>query len=310
GAPRPGAGGSRGSEAPQLAAGLERDARRDELRRVVHREGVRRRVLRRGLSPAPRGARTGGLREGRGASRSHARATRAHVPRHPHHDLRRRHQRGAARDHRHGRPRHAAVALGRRGMDFGFSPEQEALRDLARSICQDHATHDRLKVVERDPGGIDRELWTALAKANLLGVALPESAGGSGLGLVELCLLLEQVGAAVAPVPVWASLVLGALPVAEFGSAAQRERWLPGGAAGAAILTAALVELRGEEPAMPATRAVRDGAGWRLDGAKDCVPAAHLASAILVPARTGDGQVGGFLVEPSAPGGVLDAEGV
>ncbi len=193
-------------------------------------------------------------------------------------------------------------------MDFGFSPEQEALRDLARSICQDHATHDRLKAVERDPDGIDRDLWTALARANLLGVALPEEAGGSGLGLVELCLVLEQVGAAVAPVPLWAALVLGALPVAAFGTPAQRERWLPRVAAGDAILTAALVELPGEEPAAPTTRAVRDGSGWRLDGVKDCVPAAHLAAAILVPARTADGQVGVFLVEPSAPGVTLERQ--
>ncbi len=193
-------------------------------------------------------------------------------------------------------------------MDFGFSPEQEALRDLARSICQDHATHDRLKAVERDPDGVDRALWAALAKANLLGVALPESVGGSGLGLIELCLVLEQVGAAVAPVPVWPALVLGGLPVTEFGSAAQRDRWLPRVATGDAILTAALVELPGEEPAAPVTRAVRDGSGWRLDGIKDCVPAAHLAAAILVPARTGAGEVGVFLVEPSAPGVMLDRQ--
>lgn len=193
-------------------------------------------------------------------------------------------------------------------MDFGFTPEQEALRDLARSICQDHATHDRLKAVERSDDGIDRELWSALGKANLLGVALPEAAGGSGLGLVELCLLLEQVGAAVAPVPVWPALVLGALPIAEFGSAAQRDRWLARVASGDAILSAALVELPGEEPAAPSTTAARDGAGWRLDGIKDCVPAAHLAEAILVPARTGDGQVGMFLVDPSAKGVTLERQ--
>jgi 3-oxocholest-4-en-26-oyl-CoA dehydrogenase beta subunit len=193
-------------------------------------------------------------------------------------------------------------------MDFAFTPEQEALRDLARSICQDHATHERLKAVERDADWFDRELWAALAKSNLLGVALPESSGGSGLGMTELCLLLEQVGAAVAPVPVWPTLVLGALPVAEFGSDAQRARWLAPVVAGTAIFTAALVELPAEDPAAPQARAVRDGSGWRLDGVKDCVPAAHLAAAVLVPARTGEGQVGVFLVEPSAPGATLERQ--
>jgi alkylation response protein AidB-like acyl-CoA dehydrogenase len=191
-------------------------------------------------------------------------------------------------------------------MDFAFTPEQEALRDLARTICQDHATQERLKAVERDPDWFDRELWAALAKANLLGVAVPEDVGGGGLGLEELCLLLEQVGAAVAPVPAWATLVLGALPVAEFGSAAQRERWLRPVTAGKGILTAALVELPAEEPAAPQTTAVRDGGGWRLDGVKDCVPAAHLAGGIVVPASTGDGRVGMFLIEPSAPGVTLE----
>src|SRR5262249_51338285 len=150
--------------------------------------------------------------------------------------------------------------------------------------------------------------WAALAKANLLGVALPEEVGGSGLGLEELCLLLEQVGGAVAPIPAWPTLVLGALPIAAFGSPAQRERWLPPVASGQSVLTAALVERPGEEPAAPQARAVRDGADWRLDGTKDCVPAAHLAAAIVVPAATGDGRVGVFLVEPGASGVTLERQ--
>src|SRR5262249_60728068 len=93
-------------------------------------------------------------------------------------------------------------------------------------------------------------------------------------------------------------LVLGALPIAAFGSTAQRERWLPPVASGQSVLTAALVELPAEEPAAPQTRAVRDGADWRLDGTKDCVPAAHLAAAIVVPAATGDGRGGVVPVRP------------
>ena len=123
-------------------------------------------------------------------------------------------------------------------------------------------------------------------------MSLPERSGGGGLGLTELCLLLEQVGSAVAPVPVWPALVLGALPIAEFGSDAQRARWLPPVGAGREVLNAALLELPAMDPLAPA--AVADGAGWRLDGWKDCVPAAHLAAAMLVPARTGEGQTGVF----------------
>src|SRR6059036_3257619 len=128
-------------------------------------------------------------------------------------------------------------------MDFAFTPEQEALRDLAREILTDHVTHERLKALESGPDWFDRQTWEALAKASLLGVALPEEHGGAGLGLVELCLLLAQVGWTVAPVPTWPTLVLGALPLAAGGTRAQRARWLPGVAAGEVILTAGLAEV-------------------------------------------------------------------
>ncbi|TMA51000.1 MAG: acyl-CoA dehydrogenase family protein [Deltaproteobacteria bacterium] len=71
-------------------------------------------------------------------------------------------------------------------MDFSFTPEQEALRELARRILDDHVTHQRLKAAEADPDWFDREAWRALAEARLLGVALPEDVGGSGLGFLEL----------------------------------------------------------------------------------------------------------------------------
>ena len=65
---------------------------------------------------------------------------------------------------------------------------------------------------------VDRELWAELAGADLLGLAVPEAHGGAGYGLTELCLVLEAQGHVVAPVPLWATLVLGALPLAQFGS--------------------------------------------------------------------------------------------
>src|SRR5439155_606717 len=82
-----------------------------------------------------------------------------------------------------GRPRHAAGALG--VMDFALSPEQEALRELARRILADHVTHERLAVVEAEPDWFDRAAWEALAGARLLGTAIPEEFGGSGLGFLE-----------------------------------------------------------------------------------------------------------------------------
>ena len=187
-------------------------------------------------------------------------------------------------------------------MDFSFTEEQEALRELARKIFDDHCAHERLKAVEATPEWFDRTLWSALGAANLLGVTLPEDVGGSGLGFFELCVLLEELGRAVAPVPLWPTLVLGALPIDAFGSAAQRKRLLPGVAAGDTILSAALIEAGGDEPGSITTRATRDGGSWRLDGAKEAVPAAHLAARILVPARGADDVLG----DPAGGGAIVD----
>jgi alkylation response protein AidB-like acyl-CoA dehydrogenase len=187
-------------------------------------------------------------------------------------------------------------------MNFGFTEDQEALRGLAAQIIGDHATHERLKQIEATPEWFDRELWSALARADLLGVALPADCGGGGLGLVELGVLLNSVGRYCAPIPAWPTLVLGALPIAEFGTPAQRRQLLPSVVKGETILSAALVDTLSEEPLAPAVTARRDGASWRLDGVKMCVPAAHLAERVLVPARTGTDAVGVFLLDPRAAG--------
>ncbi|MFN8543668.1 MAG: acyl-CoA dehydrogenase family protein [Candidatus Binatia bacterium] len=186
-------------------------------------------------------------------------------------------------------------------MDFAFSDDQRAIRDLAERIFQDHVTPKRLLEVEAGSEGIDRELWRRLAEASLLGAALPERVGGSGLGLFELCLVLEQAGRRVAPVPLVPAVVLAALPIATFGSGAQQAAYLPRLAAGETLLSAALVEEGGSDPMRPRTTARRDGAAWRLDGEKHCVPIGRLAERVLVPARTADG-VGVFLLDPAASG--------
>jgi alkylation response protein AidB-like acyl-CoA dehydrogenase len=187
-------------------------------------------------------------------------------------------------------------------MDFSLSEDHQAVADLARQILEGQVTPDRLKEVEAGTDLWDRKTYAALAQANLLGVALPEDAGGSGLGFLAAAVILEQIGRTVAPVPFLATVVLGALPIAEFGSAAQKERLLPPAIAGESVLTAALVE-PGTDPDRPTTTATRAGDGWRLDGVKVCVPAAESASAILVPARTTPaGDIGVFIVDPGARG--------
>src|SRR5436190_8578317 len=192
-------------------------------------------------------------------------------------------------------------------MDFAATPEQDALRALARQVLDDHATPQRLAGVEATEDRVDHELWAALAGAGLLGICIPEEHGGGGLGFPDLCVLLEEVGRTVAPVPVHAVLATGALPLAELGTAEQRRRWLPGVAAGEIGLTAALHEPHNPEPLAPVTRARRESGGWRLDGVKLMVPAAASAAAILVPARTDVGPRV-FLLPPDAGGVSLERQ--
>jgi alkylation response protein AidB-like acyl-CoA dehydrogenase len=193
-------------------------------------------------------------------------------------------------------------------MNFAYSDDQKALAELARKILADKATHERIGVIEKSEHGFDQELWAELAKANLLGACLPEEFGGSGLGVIELCLLLEEIGRAVAPVPYWATLTLGALPIAEFGSAAQKAAYLPGVSAGEIVLSGAFEEADSDDPQRPSTRALRDGAAWRLSGTKICVPTAQIAARVLVPASVGGGRVGLFLVDPKGPGVKLEMQ--
>jgi len=131
-----------------------------------------------------------------------------------------------------------------------------------------------------------------------VGLAIPEAHGGGGLGFFELALVVEQIGRTAAPVPYIETAVLGALPLAQFGTDAQQAEILPSVAAGECILTAALVE---DAP----TTATREGAGWKLDGRKLFVPAAQIADVILVPAQGPDGG-GVFLVRPDTAGVSLE----
>ncbi|GIU87036.1 MAG: acyl-CoA dehydrogenase [Acidimicrobiia bacterium] len=188
-------------------------------------------------------------------------------------------------------------------MDFSLTEAQQELQGLAGRILADRMTLAHLKERDRSEDWYDLATWAELAKANVCGIAIPESAGGLGLGFLDLCLVLREVGRHVAPLPAVPTLVGGALPLARYGTEAQ-QAVLPRVAAGEALLTAALVEL-GADPERPRTTAVRDGAGWRIDGVKSNVPAMHCAESVLVPATVGD-DVAVFVV-PCGAGGVTAA---
>src|SRR6476660_2184268 len=185
-------------------------------------------------------------------------------------------------------------------MDFALSENQEELRALAARILQDRSGLQHLKERDRSDDWYDLPTWREFAKANLLGIALPESAGGLGFGFLDVCMVLREVGGNVAPLPAIPTLVSGALPIARYGSDAQ-QAILAKVVSGDVLLTAALVEL-GAEAEKPVTTATRDGDGWRISGVKSNVPGAKAAELVLVPASVEGGGVAMFLVPSSASG--------
>jgi acyl-CoA dehydrogenase len=185
-------------------------------------------------------------------------------------------------------------------MDFDLTEPQRELAALTREIVTDQVTQERLRAVETSGSGMDRDLWRALADAGVLAAALPETAGGGGLDLLEQCSVLIELGRAVAPVPYLTSVV-AAGAVARFGSPEQVGRWAAPMATGELLLAPALTEdlvVAGEPPA---TTAERSGTHWVLTGSKAVVEAGTLAGGHLVSATTGDGPAL-FVVLPDDDG--------
>ncbi len=192
-------------------------------------------------------------------------------------------------------------------MNFEFDEEQLAIRELAYQIFTDRATDEFLLEFSRGDAIYDDQLWATLAEQGLLGLTAPEEVGGSGLGFTELCLVLEEQGRRVAPVPLFATLVLGALPTQQFGSAEQHQTYLLPMVAGEARMTAAVAELGMKAAMTEGVTATRDGENWVLNGERGVVPDAVGARYILVPANTSD-ALSMFVVDTQSEGVSVRAE--
>ena len=178
-------------------------------------------------------------------------------------------------------------------VDFTLSEEQAELGGLARKI-----------LAERN------QPWVDLAAAGVLAAGLPAALDGAGLGLLEQCSVLVEVGRAVADVPYLASVVVGAGAVARFGTEAQRSQWARPAGQGSVVLTAALAEEDGDDPGRPSATAVRrPGGSWVLSGVKTAVDHAPAADLFLVPCACGSAEgVLVFLVSPSDAGVTVEAQ--
>jgi alkylation response protein AidB-like acyl-CoA dehydrogenase len=195
-------------------------------------------------------------------------------------------------------------------LDLEFSEEQEMLRETVRGVCRTYSSVEVVREMEDDPVGYPPELWKQLAQLDLIGLTLPEEHGGSGMTVLEACVVYEELGRSLAPTPHFVSAVMAGGVLAAAGSDALKAEWLPKIASGESIVSCAWLEPAGGYTASGVqTTATPDGDGFVLSGTKWHVPFASSAERLVVLARTGDGDaVDLFLVDRQAAGVSLDQQ--
>jgi alkylation response protein AidB-like acyl-CoA dehydrogenase len=188
-------------------------------------------------------------------------------------------------------------------MNFDFSDEQKQLRDEARRYLGEKCPPKAVRAVLDGKASYDRELWKDLADMGFLGVAIPEEFGGAGAGHLELCVIAEEIGRSLAPVPFSSTVYLAAEAIQLAGSEVQKRKWLPAIASGRAIGTLALFEGSGN----PQPQAIKLSASKGvLDGVKKPVPDGAIADFAIVAARTAstgrETDISLFLVDLTSDG--------
>jgi acyl-CoA dehydrogenase len=188
-------------------------------------------------------------------------------------------------------------------MNFDFSDDQKQLRDQARRFLAEKSSPKAVRAVLEGNADYDRALWKGLAEMGFLGVAIPEEYGGAGAGHLELCVIAEEIGRALAPVPFSSTVYLAAEALMLAGSEAQKKKWLPAISSGEAIGTLALFEGTGN-PSPQAIKLV--ASNGTLTGTKKPVPDGAIADFAIVAARTGtsgrETDISLFLVDLKAGG--------
>jgi len=183
-------------------------------------------------------------------------------------------------------------------MNFDFSDDMKQLRDQAQKFLREHCPPKSARRVLEGEAAYDTALWRRLAEMGWLGAAVPEEYGGAGLGYEGLCVLAEELGAALAPVPFASSAYLATEAILTAGSDAQKQAWLPKLARGEAIGTLALAEGAGNpNPAKIKTSVT----GGKLSGTKLPVADGSIADLAVVLALE-SGKPGLFLVDLAGPG--------
>ncbi len=183
-------------------------------------------------------------------------------------------------------------------MNFDFPDDLKQLRDEARRFLRERCPPAVPRRILEFDEPYDRALWAEIAKMGWTGAAIPEQYGGAGLGHLAVCVLAEELGRAIAPVPFSSSVYLAAEAILAYGSQAQKERWLPRLASGAAIGTLAYAERPGISDPRRLEARTNDG---RLSGTKHAVPDGDVAALAVVAVNGGRGPWL-YLVDLAGPG--------
>ena len=175
-------------------------------------------------------------------------------------------------------------------MDFGFSEEQELLRKSAADFLAKECPMSYVRQMMEDDRGYSDELWNKMAELGWTGLIYPEEYGGAGLSIVDLVVVLEEMGKASVPGPFFSSTCLGGLAILEAGNDAQKQKYLPDIAAGKTKATLAFLEenARWDEKGVN-IKARKGKKNYSLSGVKLFVPDAHTADVIVCAVRTADG---------------------
>jgi alkylation response protein AidB-like acyl-CoA dehydrogenase len=191
-------------------------------------------------------------------------------------------------------------------MDLGLDEQQEMLKNFARDFLEKECPESLVREMEEDEKGYQPDLWKKMAEQGWMGLIIPEDQGGAGMTLCELVVLLEEFGRALVPGPFMSTVVLGAVPIMEAGTDAQKSEYLPKIASGEIIMTMALTEPSAKWTADGVTlEAKKEGDNYVLNGTKLFVPDAHVTDYMIVVARTdgsGEGGITCFIVDSKSDG--------
>ena len=177
-------------------------------------------------------------------------------------------------------------------MNFDFTDDQKLLQHTVKDFLEEHAPLSVCREVLESDAPYAQDLWKGAAELGWLGTAIPEAYGGAGFGYLELAVVAEEVGAALAPIPFSSSVYLASEAILKAGSDEQKQRLLPKLAAGEAIGTLALAEKPGQNGVEGVEARCEGG---RITGTKVPVPDGDVADFAVVAAR-GDAGVSLYLV--------------